>query len=513
MYLDSDLLFIIIISLVIFLGSSLKIVRAVIETAHWVLNRTPTWLKSAPVPAFVVALMILGQTWLDSNRTLNEPLPISLIKLGAGYGPRILDGEAWRLFTFSFIHTNWMSVALNSISILLLGSFIVRAGGIAFFVFTLLLSGVCGAVAASIFHAQSVVAGASAIVCGFIGASVVIILKSPKASASKTGAFAIIISALLSILVTHNEHYINTTALGGGLLAGFTCAWVIIGFPIQDRMTKGLAFASLIGLFGYSISHIPRSEDRLAFVERLDSNKKIDFNRLAHLQNLLTTRQIDEARFISKLENEVLDPIESQVQEIEQLMNADPMWEPLIQSQLQDLKISVTNLQIVRDIYEAKNLLLEAEDIRDSDFVAAEKLLDRFWEASWPKLQSHTESLESISPASQEQDQIIEDLKEGLTADLRALAKSAIEIEVLKVESWLRRAYHHVSSPTPSRAPASSELQPDSAHELERKVSRNLKRHHGRLAQTAHRVQEFGSPLKQTQLHLAKILDVLEQDQ
>jgi rhomboid protease GluP len=93
-----------------------------------------------------------------------------LIRFGANYGPLILEGEFWRLFTSMFLHIGLMHLAFNAYALFAFGLEMERVYGPDRFIIIYILSGLFGSLASFASRGPNVLsAGASGAIFGIIG--------------------------------------------------------------------------------------------------------------------------------------------------------------------------------------------------------------------------------------------------------------------------------------------------------------------------------------------------------
>ena len=172
--------------------------------------------------------------------------------LGGKFRPSILlHGEWWRLITANFLHGGLMHIAFNTMSLFNLGTVAEEVFGTARFLVLYLATGACGFVA-STFWSSSLSIGASASICGLLGAMYAYGRISFNPHLQSIGKRWIIFIAIFGFLFPA----IDNAAHFGGLLAGFGLAYVC-GTPGHDKrredLWRGLAIAlCVVTLFAFA---------------------------------------------------------------------------------------------------------------------------------------------------------------------------------------------------------------------------------------------------------------------
>lgn len=198
------------------------------------MSRAPVTRLILVVIAVVFALEVLrgGSTRIDV-----------LLKLGANYGPLVLDdGQWWRLFTSMFLHFGIFHLLFNGFALFQLGTLYEAWTGSARFSALYIASGLAGSLASTLFHnlpsQEAVVsAGASGAIFGLLGALIALLLKRrdrllPQArSLLKQLAFW----AGLNIFLGFTGMALDNSAHLGGLVAG-----MVLGFFVEPRWDRDL---------------------------------------------------------------------------------------------------------------------------------------------------------------------------------------------------------------------------------------------------------------------------------
>ncbi len=160
------------------------------------------------------------------------------------YKPWVADGEYWRLLTAGFLHFSVTHIAVNMLSLYILGRDLEIAIGIPRYLGVYLTSLLGGSAAVMVLGADNAVnAGASGAIYGLMGAVLVVVLK---ARASPTPVITIIV---LNLVLSVTIPGISLLAHVGGLVFGAAATAGIIFGPqwvlAPERRTA--AAASRIG--------------------------------------------------------------------------------------------------------------------------------------------------------------------------------------------------------------------------------------------------------------------------
>jgi rhomboid protease GluP len=179
--------------------------------------------------------------------SLLSPSNQSLFLLGAtGTIPVIGAHRFWTLISASFLHGGIFHIFFNMMALYQLGPFVLREFGFHRFIILYIITGACG-FAASVLFGIPFTIGASASICGLIGA----IIYYGKSRGDSYGeviykeAMGWVIGLVIFGLIFSG---INNWAHGGGLLSGI-CLAIIMGYndnKQENAWCKILAYACIL---------------------------------------------------------------------------------------------------------------------------------------------------------------------------------------------------------------------------------------------------------------------------
>ena len=138
----------------------------------------------------------------------------------------VVQGEYYRLFSYMFLHANFMHLFNNCFSLYIFGSRVERFYGLPKTLVIYLASGILAGVVSVIFVPFPTI-GASGAVFGLLGAMLALALKS-KANIVGLNYPAIIILAGLSLGLGFMRPEINNHAHAGGFIAGFVLGMIFL---------------------------------------------------------------------------------------------------------------------------------------------------------------------------------------------------------------------------------------------------------------------------------------------
>lgn len=131
----------------------------------------------------------------------------------AMWGPLVDAGEIWRLLSSTFLHYGLTHLAVNMLSLYLIGSGIEQLLGRWRYLLVYVVAGVSGSIAVYFFTPMAVAAGASGSVFGLLGAAAVIMYRTKQNLNGLVGI--LLINLFISFLPG-----ISLAAHAGGLVVG-----------------------------------------------------------------------------------------------------------------------------------------------------------------------------------------------------------------------------------------------------------------------------------------------------
>jgi rhomboid protease GluP len=186
-------------------------------------------------PLFTYILMgAIVLVWLAQELAGGSTEGEVLVKFGANYGPLILQGQVWRLFTSMFLHIGPQHLAFNFIGLIAFGFEMERLYGRTRFIVIYLLSGLFGSLASFALRGpMTYSAGASGAIFGIVGMQLAFFLFYRR----RMGEFgrqqrntALLLIGVSLLLGCSGLMPADNYAHLGGFLAGFT-----LGYPLVPR--------------------------------------------------------------------------------------------------------------------------------------------------------------------------------------------------------------------------------------------------------------------------------------
>ena len=189
-------------------------------------------LVAANVAVFA-AMVLLG------HASVMNPTAESLVRTGANFGPKTVNGEWWRLLSSMFLHVGIVHLLFNMWVLGQAGPLVERLFGNTAFLVLYVLSGLAGSLASVALNPLVVSAGASGAIFGvygaFLGYLAVRRHALPVKIAKALGGSAV-------FFVGYNLFYgitqkgIDLAAHGGGFAAGLVCGL----FLSRDLVSRGV---------------------------------------------------------------------------------------------------------------------------------------------------------------------------------------------------------------------------------------------------------------------------------
>ena len=171
--------------------------------------------------------------WILLEVSGNSTNPSSLRKFGAIDSYLIWSGEYWRLASAIFLHVGASHLAINSISLVIMGGMTERLYGHRNFITIFLVTGIIGSTASYLNIENGVVgAGASGAIFGCLGSlvSFFYIRKEVLGKSGKQTLNGLIILALVNLAFGFVFPAIDNWAHTGGFIAGL-CSGYFLAYP------------------------------------------------------------------------------------------------------------------------------------------------------------------------------------------------------------------------------------------------------------------------------------------
>lgn len=159
-----------------------------------------------------------------------------LLKFGAKYGPAILAGEYWRLFTTMFLHIGIMHLAFNGYALYALGPEVELFFGRNRFLVVYLLAGLISSAASYLFDSAPA-AGASGAIFGLVGALAAHFYRNRELLGHlgkrrfNQLIMITVVNLIIGVTVPNIDNWAHMGGLVGGMLVGFALSPLYVVIP------------------------------------------------------------------------------------------------------------------------------------------------------------------------------------------------------------------------------------------------------------------------------------------
>ncbi|MBX5469310.1 MAG: rhomboid family intramembrane serine protease [Thermoleophilaceae bacterium] len=168
-----------------------------------------------------------------------------VVRRGALFGPKVADGEYWRILTGGFLHATFFHLLFNMYALYVLGSLLEPAIGKLRFAIVYMASLFAGSFGVLLVSPDAVTVGASGAVFGLMGASLVI-MRSRGIGVLESG---IGIWLLLNLALTFTVSGISIGGHVGGLVGGALAGLALLEAPrLRIQAPLATLLAALVGV-------------------------------------------------------------------------------------------------------------------------------------------------------------------------------------------------------------------------------------------------------------------------
>ncbi|PKB79764.1 MAG: hypothetical protein BZY88_11650 [SAR202 cluster bacterium Io17-Chloro-G9] len=200
------------------------------QSARSAASGFPGW-GAAPIVTWGL-LATNALVWFAASTDGDTRDPQVLIDFGAMFGPLIIGGEYWRLFTAMFLHAGLAHLVMNGLGLLIVGRLVEKSFGHLRFLLVYLLAGLFGSVASFGLNSVAVGAGASGAIFGTLGALAAFfaVHRDTFGNTGRQSLVGVLMVAGLVLASGLQTEEVDNWAHLGGFLAGF-----LIGLAISPR--------------------------------------------------------------------------------------------------------------------------------------------------------------------------------------------------------------------------------------------------------------------------------------
>ena len=177
--------------------------------------------------AVYIAVAIAGQGYGYPMNVGLVTQPPEVLARGALVPAAVAQGQVWLLLSSMFLHSGFIHLALNMLSLYFLGSFVEQAFGRSRFLALYLSSGLAGGIAYLYFGAfDRPVVGASGAIFGLLGGVLGYSLRHGTFSWQNPMIRQLLILTALNLYFGFSVPNISNTAHIGGLVGGAAFGWL-----------------------------------------------------------------------------------------------------------------------------------------------------------------------------------------------------------------------------------------------------------------------------------------------
>jgi rhomboid protease GluP len=175
--------------------------------------------------------------------------PEAVLSQGALVPALVAQGEAWRLLTSAFLHSGFVHLALNMLSLYFLGSFAEVTFGRSRFLALYLISGIAGGLAYLYFGSfNGPAVGASGAIFGLLGGVFGFAIRRGTFSTRDPIITQLLLLTGLNLFLGFTIPGVSNTAHIGGLLGGLVFGYLMA--PTVYSRKRFVATAPIVAAFG-----------------------------------------------------------------------------------------------------------------------------------------------------------------------------------------------------------------------------------------------------------------------
>ena len=156
-----------------------------------------------------------------------------LIRFGASFSPRVVQGEIWRLFTANFLHIGVLHLVFNSLALYALGQEVEALFGSPRFIVVYLLTGLSGSIFSFGLRSDAALsAGASTAIFGLVGALMAFFVRNRRhfGEIARRRLNNYVFLILINLYIGLSVPGIDNLGHIGGFAGGLTLGWLLCPF-------------------------------------------------------------------------------------------------------------------------------------------------------------------------------------------------------------------------------------------------------------------------------------------
>lgn len=182
------------------------------------------------ITACAAVYLLVAAVGATAGTPFNEGLvqqPIEILYLGALVPALVAQGEAWRLISSAFLHSGFVHLAMNMLSLYFLGAFAETQFGRGRFLALYFVSGIAGGLAYLYFGSFTGPAvGASGAIFGLLGGVFGFAIRQGTFSLQNPLISQLLILTAINLFLGATIPNVSNTAHIGGLAGGLVYGWL-----------------------------------------------------------------------------------------------------------------------------------------------------------------------------------------------------------------------------------------------------------------------------------------------
>lgn len=229
--------------------------------------------RGVPANMYLGGGLFGGQEWRDPKfGREREQYGVVMTWLGELSGRRFAEGEWWRLLSHAFVHRGLVHLAVNMLSLYMLGRFAEQMWGRGRFLLLFLFSAVGGGVLALLYDPDTALVGASGGICGVFGAMGIWIFLNREHLPSQLlflWTRNVVLNVMLMVFIGMSVKQVSNTGHLGGAALGAVLGGLLsihrFGGPVQRWLAAAGVVAVpvlCVGFLVYTAAHDPKWRSR-----------------------------------------------------------------------------------------------------------------------------------------------------------------------------------------------------------------------------------------------------------
>jgi rhomboid protease GluP len=180
-----------------------------------------------PILIYINVFILLLMTLTGINPI--NPTAGDLRNWGGNFGPMVIDGQYWRLFTYMFLHGGLAHIAGNTFALLYIGLYLEPLLGKARYLAAYLLTGIFAGLVSMLMHDHSVSVGASGAIFGMYGVFLSLLVARVITGAQRQTLLRSLLFFIVYNLLMGLQGNTDNSAHVGGLVSGMMIGYTFLG--------------------------------------------------------------------------------------------------------------------------------------------------------------------------------------------------------------------------------------------------------------------------------------------